>query len=123
MNPTKSVVSSQVRKTPIEGTRKRTAAERVIFRVDKDFKSALTRAAALAGVDESKFSRQAIEREIEDVLSQQMNSTLSTRDFDEVMDMLNETIPVSPVMREAANRVDSGRKDIDEIRAALKSPR
>lgn len=123
MNPTKSVVSSQARKTPIEGIRKRTAAERVIFRVDKDFKSALSRAAALAGVDESKFSRQAIEREIEEVLSQQMNSTLSTPDFDEVMDMLNETIPVSPVMREAANRVDSGRKDIDEIRAALKSPR
>ncbi len=102
---------------------KKRATERVFFRVDEEFKTALSRAAALTGLDESKFSRQAIEREIEEVISQEMSMTLPNQDFDELMAMLDESIPVSPPMREAADRVDSGRKDIDEIRAALKRAR
>lgn len=102
---------------------KKRASERITFRADSAFKNALDRAATLSKQDMSDFARQAIEREIERVLSEHMTTTLANADFDALMDMMDDAIPVSPKMREAAERVDSGRKDIDELRAALKKPR
>lgn len=48
---------------------------------------------------------------------------LPSEDFDQLIKILEEPIPISEKMREAANRVDHGRIDIKEIKAVIKKPR
>lgn len=96
--------------------------ETINLRLAMNERQQLTRAAALSNVSVSELIRSSVARTSEEIIQRHSTITFSGDDYDALIDMLDETVPVSPQMREAANRVDNGREDMDEIRAALKKP-
>lgn len=109
------------KQSPVARRAHRSAKSSILnLRLSPEDRAHFDRAAAVADMKTSELVRSAAKQVADEIIKRHSTRTLNGAEYDALMDILDDAVPISPTMRAAAERVDNGREDLDEIRAAFK---
>lgn len=89
---------------PGRSSREHTTQERMDFRLDGDQKALIERAAAYSGETLTGFAISTLVREARRVIQEQEVTTLTDRDRDRFLELLDNPPPATDALRRAAKR-------------------